>query len=77
MEKNLKDICIYRIWEDKELQDILDKINNNSISEEETGDLLRQVLHWRSQYRYENELLKRNMKIRDLYKNRLDALNKE
>lgn len=77
MEKVLEDVRIYGIWEDEELQDKLDKINNKSITEDEVGDLLRQVLHWRSQFRHENESHKINIKYRNLYKSRLDELNKE
>lgn len=66
MEKVLEDVRIYGIWEDEELQEKLDKINNKSITEDEVGDLLRQVLHWRSQYRHENELLKREIRHRNL-----------
>ena len=77
MEKVLEDVRIYGIWEDEELQEKLDKINNKSITEDEVGDLLRQVLHWPSQFSHENESHKTTIKYRNLYKRRLDELNKE
>lgn len=51
--------------EEEELQEFLNKTNaGETFSPEEVQDLLRQVLHWKSQYNHEKKLRNREKALR-------------
>lgn len=75
MEKTLKDVSIFSIMKDDELQTVLDRINQkDTFKTSEVHDLLRQILHWRFQYRHERKLLKRTIESRNRCQEKLRSL---